>query len=291
MIHRRESIDGVDISYYTTGKPTAPTVVLLHGGGQTATTWRRVSNVLADRYYCVAPDLRGHGDTAWHPDGSYTLSGYAEDLRRLLDHLDIHRPHLVGMSLGGQTSLHAACHGLDVASLTLVDVGPRLVAGGGARISDFLAVTSYPSFEAALDSAAEFSPKRTRQSLAESLTRSMRQQADGTWTWKWDPRRAASRDERARQAELLWPLLDQIRSSVLIVRGADSPLFSSELARDLCDTMQANGIAATLVTVAGAGHAVQTDQPDELAQILDGFFSENARASGVEADHHEMRNQ
>jgi pimeloyl-ACP methyl ester carboxylesterase len=291
--HRHENIDGVDVSYYTMGEHTAPAVVLLHGGGQTAATWRRVGSALAHRYYCVAPDLRGHGDTAWHPEGCYNLAGYAHDLRRLLDHLDIHRPHLVGMSLGGQTSLYAACHGLDLASLTLVDVGPRLVPAGGARITEFLGVTSYPSFEAALDRAAEFSPQRTRESLAESLVRSMRQQADGRWTWKWDPRRAASRADRAKQAELLWSLLGRITCPVLVVRGAESPLFSADLARDFRDTLEASGVAARIVTVPGAGHAVQTDQPAKLAEIVDDFFSYGALATGAptQADHYEIRKQ
>jgi pimeloyl-ACP methyl ester carboxylesterase len=286
-----ENVGGVSVSVYTAGEPSgSPDVVLLHGGGQTAATWRRVGYRLAARYHCIAPDLRGHGDTAWHPDGHYTLAGHSDDLRALLDHLGVRRPHLVGMSLGGQTALHAACHGLELSSLTLVDVGPRLVRAGGAGIRSFLAVWSYPSFEDALDSAAAFSPQRTRESLADSLIRNMRRHPDGTWSWKWDPRRESSRDGRAAQASELWPLLNRIGCPVLVVRGADSPLFSAEIAEEFVDTLNGGGTVAELVTVAGAGHSVQSDQPTRLAEILDAFLSHGAPATAeAGADHHEMR--
>jgi pimeloyl-ACP methyl ester carboxylesterase len=287
--HHLVEVDGSAVSYYTAGEPTAPAVVLLHGGGQTASTWRGVVAKLADRYNCIAPDLRGHGDTSWQPDGSYSLAGHAGDLQALLEHLGVSRPHLVGMSLGGQTALHAACHGLELTSLTLVDVGPRLVEEGGAEIRDFLARWSFPSFEDALDHAAAFSPGRTRESLAQSLTRNMRQLPDGGWSWKWDPRRSRSRWDRAAQAAALMTLLAQISSPVLVVRGARSSVFSTELAEEFLAALRDAAVDARLVTIPGAGHAVQTDQPAALAGTIEDFYSRLPLR--VATGHDEMRTQ
>lgn len=55
------------------GARDAPPVLPLHGGGQTRHAWGSTARILAERgWYAVALDLRGHGDSAWAPDGNYT---------------------------------------------------------------------------------------------------------------------------------------------------------------------------------------------------------------------------
>jgi pimeloyl-ACP methyl ester carboxylesterase len=263
------TVAGVGVSLYTAGdEHGSPAVVFLHGGGLMGATWGRVCDRLSSRWRCIAPDLRGHGDTEWTTDGAYSLPGFADDLRDLLAHLHLERPHVVGMSLGGQTALHAICHGLEVASLVLVDIGPRVVQGGGDEIRSFLGEPSYDTFQDALSAARRLHPRRSVASLEGSLRRSMRPDEQGRWTWKWDPRRGETRAERVREARELWPLLPQVTCPTLVVRGGVSPLFSEALATDLVHELP----DARLVTVEGAGHAVQTDAPDELAQILEDFL-------------------
>jgi pimeloyl-ACP methyl ester carboxylesterase len=214
--------------------------------------------------------MRGHGDSDWGPPDDYSLPCFVDDLRRLIDAYDIAgRTHLVGMSLGGQVALHAVCHGLAVRSLCLVDVGPTIVRGGARGIVDFLRQPEYASFEQAVDAAAAFDPRRSRGSLAKSLRRSMRETSAGRWTWKWDPARLATRNDRADQAETLWPLLDHVRCPTLIVRGGDSPIFTAALA----DGFAAALPDATVACVADAGHAVQSHQPECLAALLGEFWA------------------
>jgi pimeloyl-ACP methyl ester carboxylesterase len=97
----------------------------------------------------------------------------------------------------------------------------------------------------------------------------MRRTEQGLWTWKWDPRRGQSRDERVREAQALWPLLHLVTCPTLVVRGGASPLFSDALAVEFVRELP----HGRLVTVDGAGHAVQTDAPDELTNILEDFLS------------------
>jgi pimeloyl-ACP methyl ester carboxylesterase len=241
---------------------------MLHGGGLMGSTWRRVCENLPG-YRCIAPDMRGHGDSDWGPPDDYTLTAYAGDLRQIIEAYGISgKAHLVGMSLGGQVALHAVCHGLPVRSLCLVDVGPTIVRGGGRAIVEFLSHTGYPSFNAALEASMAFNRRRSRESLAESLRRSMRETENGAWIWKWDPVRLTSRDNRADEAETLWPLLGGIDCPVLIVRGEESPIFTAELAEPFAAALP----DATLACVADAGHNVQTDQPERLAALLGEFW-------------------
>src|SRR5882757_4593616 len=54
--------------------PSLGTVVLLHGGGQTRGSWKQTTPRLAESgWTAIALDLRGHGDSDWAPNGSYTF--------------------------------------------------------------------------------------------------------------------------------------------------------------------------------------------------------------------------
>jgi pimeloyl-ACP methyl ester carboxylesterase len=82
------------------GPTDAPTVLLLHGLGASATlNWRSAVPSLAEHFRVVAPDHRGHGRTP--PAGDFTLSGCADDAFACLDALDISKVIAVGYSMGG----------------------------------------------------------------------------------------------------------------------------------------------------------------------------------------------
>ncbi len=54
------------------GRADAPTIVLLHGGHQSAHSWDLVSLHLAQNYRVLALDQRGHGDSEWSRDVTYS---------------------------------------------------------------------------------------------------------------------------------------------------------------------------------------------------------------------------
>ena len=128
-------------------------VVLLHGGGQTRHSWKGTAERLAaDGWGVVAVDLRGHGDSDWHPQQDYTLSGLVEDLLAVVALLDV-PPVLVGASLGGYTALAAAGENPVLASgLVLVDVVVNVEPAGVRRVREFM--TARPDGFATLEEAA-----------------------------------------------------------------------------------------------------------------------------------------
>lgn len=98
-----------------------PDVLLLHAGGERRTVWRPIMRVLAAQCRCTAYDQRGHGDSGGSRADPVTAFG--DDAVEMVARL--HRPVLVGASLGGFAELLA----LDrverhVAGLVLVDVVP-----------------------------------------------------------------------------------------------------------------------------------------------------------------------
>lgn len=77
-----------------------PLVVLVHGIGGSSTTWLPVIPLLAARHTVLAVDLAGHGGSA-PPAGDYSLGAQACMIRDLLDELGHERATFIGHSLGG----------------------------------------------------------------------------------------------------------------------------------------------------------------------------------------------
>jgi pimeloyl-ACP methyl ester carboxylesterase len=83
------------------------TVVLVHGVGMARDIWLPQVAELARRYRVVAYDMLGHGGSDLPPEG-VTLDAYADQLRALLDHLEIARAHVVGHSMGALVAIEFA---------------------------------------------------------------------------------------------------------------------------------------------------------------------------------------
>jgi pimeloyl-ACP methyl ester carboxylesterase len=86
-----------------------PVVVLLHGFPLNRSMWRGQEAALGSAYRLIAPDLRGHGETA-APEGVrvYPIDAMADDLIELLDELEIREPVVLGgLSMGGYVALSA----------------------------------------------------------------------------------------------------------------------------------------------------------------------------------------
>lgn len=96
-------------------------IVLLHGLGATADTWRLMAEQLCRQHFLVAFDLRGHGESD-QPDGGYDLVTIAEDVIRGMAALGMGQVALVGHGWGARVALVlAARHPALVSHLILVD--------------------------------------------------------------------------------------------------------------------------------------------------------------------------
>jgi pimeloyl-ACP methyl ester carboxylesterase len=89
----------IKLYFYDTGEDLRPPVLLIHGLGDEADTWRHVLPRLSPAYRAIAPDLPGFGrsDQGKHP---YTIPFFVDLLTALLDYLSIPRAVLVGHSAG-----------------------------------------------------------------------------------------------------------------------------------------------------------------------------------------------
>lgn len=274
--------DGISLAADVAGPDDGPTVVLLHGGGQTRHSWSGTWRVLADAgWRAWSVDLRGHGDSGWAPDGNYSIDAFARDIRALSAELT-RPPILVGASLGGLSSLLAISESdvqEDVArGLVLVDVAHKLEAVGRDRIGAFMTgnLDGFASLDEAADVIAAYNPHRPRPKDLSGLAKNLRQREDGRWVWHWDPAfvqgRFGSPDE-TRAEETGWGRLDSavddLRVPTLLVRGRSSDLLSEEGVADFL----ARAPHAEFADVAGAGHMVAGDRNEIFNQAVLAFLA------------------
>ncbi len=97
--------------YRTTGHPAQPVLLFLHGFMGSGEDWQAVAEQFSREYYCILPDLPGHGQSDFPLSEAYfSLPAVAEQLIQLLDHLQIERCTVVGYSMGGRLALYLLRH-------------------------------------------------------------------------------------------------------------------------------------------------------------------------------------
>lgn len=255
--------DGVVLCADAGGDPSAPAVILSHGGGQTRHSWgAAMQRLLADGYHVINVDARGHGDSDWSPNGDYSIDRMSADLRGIAATLPA-APVLVGASMGGAASLLAASEAGVASALVLVDVVPRLNREGAERIVEFMRARpdGFASLEEAADVVAAYYPQRRRPRDPTGLLKNLRLRGDGRLHWHWDPALVADPDgvaEPPRFTEKLYAAARRIRVPTLLVRGLESDVVSD----DGVEEFRACLPALEVCDVAAAGHMVAGDRND-----------------------------
>ena len=93
------------LHYLDWGNHDKPLLLLVHGQRDHAHNWDWVARELRDEYHIVAPDLRGHGDSAWAIGGNYAITDFVLDIAQLLAAIDKWPVTIVSHSMGAGISL------------------------------------------------------------------------------------------------------------------------------------------------------------------------------------------
>ena len=99
----KASVNGIDLYYESHGE--GPALVFAHGrGGNHFSWWQQLAD-FSDQYQCITFDHRGWGLTENNGSNGINQNGFTEDLRGLLDYLELDKVGLVSQSMGGITNL------------------------------------------------------------------------------------------------------------------------------------------------------------------------------------------
>jgi pimeloyl-ACP methyl ester carboxylesterase len=274
---------GLRIAADMAGPPDGPTVLLLHGGGQTRHSWRRSAGALAaEGFRVVWMDARGHGDSEWAPDANYSLYALAADARAVIEQLAA-PVIVVGASLGGLTGLLVARDaGPDVVTgLVLVDIVPRHEKAGGDRVRDFMTERpdGFASLEEAAESISRYLPHRPRPASNQGLRRNLRQRSDGRWHWHWDPAFLSLPPIHGNNPYELTDELEAAATSlqipILLLRGKLSDVVSMAGVDQFLQLVP----GTRFIEISGAGHTAAGDDNDAFTSAIHEYLSERAGAS------------
>lgn len=270
-------IDDHQVHYLEWGRVGAPTVLCLHGGGQTAYMFEEFGAAHAGSHHVLAPDLPSHGDSGRIEE--FGPNVIAETIPPLLESFGFDAVHVVGASLGGMVGLVLAAERPElVRSIALIDVGHKLEPEGVKKIIDFMSAhESFASLEDAADEIAEYLPQR-KKVRPQSLTRNLRQRADGRWVWKH------AFGERLRDAgpdvdpagnlpellEVVRSAAEQVQCPVLVLRGSESDVLSDAGAEAAVELIP----DARLVIVEKAGHLAAGDNPHSTVNLISEFLAD-----------------
>jgi pimeloyl-ACP methyl ester carboxylesterase len=256
------------------GDPSAASVVLLHGGGQTRHSWSgAMRNLVARGYYVVNLDARGHGDSEWASDGDYSFDILAEDVECVIRTM-ASKPALVGASMGGATALCLIGTKRQpiATTLILVDIVPLIDEHGAAKILAFMNryLNGFTTVEEVADAVAAYNPHRPRPTDVSGLMKNLRQRTNGRLYWHWDPRVINGPDAREPPLAIaqLKKAADGVRVPTLLVRGLKSDIVTDEGVADLKGRIPSLEVFA----VADAGHMVAGDKNDAFNQGILAFL-------------------
>ena len=249
-------LNGIDINYEEHGDANGAPILLTHAYAATLQMWRPQFEAWTS-YRVIGWDMRGHGGTeSPATQDAYTEKLTVEDMASLLRHLGIERAVIGGLSLGGYLSLefqHA--HPEMVRALVLCNTGP------GYRKDD------------ARDGWNDFSinyAKRFEEKGLDGLGRGIEIDATREYQRSAAGLAFAGRGILTQRDSVVIDNLGSLDVPTLIVWGADDARYKSG-----CEYMASKIPNARLVTVEGAGHAVNLYQPAIFNEAVLHFLRDN----------------
>jgi pimeloyl-ACP methyl ester carboxylesterase len=247
----------------------APELVFLHGGAQNAHTWDTVAMAIGRPL--VAIDLPSHGHSDPAARGPLDVPGNASDVAVAIRALAPRAKAVVGMSLGGMTTLALSAQAPElVRSVVLVDVTPGVDAEKSKAISNFVnGPESFDDFDSLLARTIEHNPTRSASSLRRGILHNAVQRDDGSWVWRYARLSPKAGEPSHPDFGVLWGAVGTMRVPLLLVRG----MLPQSVVDDADEAeLIRRAPHAEVVHIPNAGHSVQGDTPLELAETIVRFI-------------------
>lgn len=250
------------------GSGGGPPVVFLHGIGGNRHNWTRQTVAIADSFTTYAWDARGYGDSDDYP-GPLTFSDFGDDLTRLLDHFDIQRAHLVGLSMGARILMDFAPRHLDrVATLTLCDCFYGFEnALSPEKQAEYIELREGPLREGR--TFADLAPRLIESLVSSNATAEVREElrqsilALRVDSYLKTLRASVSFDQADELGALAVP--------VKLIFGSEDQLTPPSIGQEMVALLP----DASLAVLDGAGHLSNLEEPAGFNQVLQAFLTDH----------------
>jgi pimeloyl-ACP methyl ester carboxylesterase len=280
-------LDETRVAYYEQGR--GEPVLFVHGCPFSSFIWRNViPSIAATGRRCLAPDLLGLGDTETPTGADWSLPAQVAMVVRFLDAVGVERAHLVSHDHGGAVAQMLAAehpHRIDklvISNAEAYDNWPS------AEERPFVKATQIP-IVGRITLWAWSRPRLLRHTLARSKavadpTVLSAELIDGYRRANLSDKRRRARTRRFLAGQIdpdnnrcTLDALDGLRHfdrPTMLLWGAADPHFGPEWAHRLADDIPG---VERVELLAGAGHLVMEDQPEQVAELLRDFLDTESR--------------
>lgn len=272
------------LNYVDWGNADAPPLLLVHGGRDHARSWDWVAEELRHDWHIIAPDLRGHGDSAWSPDGNYEMAAFVYDLAQLVHQLNLAPVTMIAHSMGGNIATrYAGIYPENVRKLVNIEglgLSPKMQAERDAigiqkRFRQWIedkrnaagrTPKRYPNIEAAYDRMKAENSYLTDEQARHLTVHGISRNEDGTWSWKFD------------NYLNIWAIFDMPREELLnIWQSITCPMLLLYGEKSWASNPEKDGRiehfpTAKVIEYENAGHWLHHDQFDRFMADVKAFL-------------------
>ena len=266
-IGRSVSLNGLRLHYLDWGTAGKQPLVLLHGIARSAHNFDHLAPHFTARFHVLAVDMRGHGDSDWHPAGAYFVEDYVSDIEALIDSLGLRRIVLWGNSTGGRVAqMIAGRHPARVSAAIIEDVGPERPAAISSRRASRMKEeeSGWASVEDLLAKTKIDYPRTPDHVLRAFVEHASCRRADGRIIWKRDPAIL-----KGFVPTELWDTVGRITAPIAYIVGGASAIVPLETQQRLSAMLP----RAEITTLPGLGHYPSDEEPARFLEVVDQFLA------------------
>ncbi|ABY35418.1 MAG TPA: alpha/beta hydrolase [Chloroflexus aurantiacus] len=277
---RRVALRDVDIFYYAAGSTNLPPLLLLHGLGDEADTWRAIISPLSQMYRVIAPDLPGFGRSSG-PKGGYSLTFFARTMAEFITTLQLQQITLVGHSMGAMIAQRLSIGLPHLIQQQILISGclpvkrrtpprqwwPLLIPGLGElvmnsmRRSQELAFLSLQPFYYSLYDLPARERRFLRRRVWKRLHHPLQRRATLS-ALRWLAIDAFFR------AEQYLDLVSECQTPTVLISGDHDVIVDGELIESMEVVLEGR---AQYIYLSRCGHVPQQEQPDLICELISGL--------------------
>lgn len=248
-------------------------VVFMHGIGGNKRNWHDNLPYFAEHFHAVAWDARGYGASEDY-EGPLTFSSFADDLVRVIDHFGVRRAHIVGLSMGGRIAMDfAERYPERLGALVLCATHRGFSHFSDEKKEEFIRLRKEPlvnggeTTDIAVPVARTLIGPNASEEAFAKLVDSMQRLHKESYIKSLEA--TVMSDSHSR--------LHEIKVPTLVVVGTQDRLTTPEIAEEI----RAEIPQSRLITIEGAGHLVNIEEPGKFNTEVRKFLLDNMLAEAA----------
>jgi 3-oxoadipate enol-lactonase len=257
-----------NIAIFTSGNKNKRPIIFVHGFPYDHNMWQSQINEFGTDYFCVTYDIRGLGESP-AGDGQFSIESFVDDLETIINGLQLNKPVLCGLSMGGYISLRALERMQELFSAAILCDTKSGADNNEGKLKRAATVKQINSgeFEAFIESFVRncFAEKFVKENYSEYREIVERSKKFSPVGVKGCLLAMAGRTDTTEN-------LSKISLPALLICGSEDGLTPPDVMMSVADKIP----NSKFVLVEGAGHMTPVEKPAIVNKAIRSFLHKNA---------------